>query len=312
MGNRKVIVSVVQATPHFFNNDKSLTKMRSLLSQCANEGSKLVLFPESFLPGYPRGMTFGATVGSRSEAGRELWKKYWENSLTVGDEYYMQLSSLAKEFDLFLIVGITERATTSRSLYCSLLYFDRTGNLIGKHRKIKPTGTERVIWAEGSGESLITYSTTCGRLGGLICWENLMPEARLALYRSGLDIYLAPTADARNSWSASMQHISCEGRCFVLSANQYFSKSDYTAEWRPYLDADLSEDICRGGSLIVSPYGEILAGPLFDAEGILTVEIDLDEIIRSRMDFDPIGHYTRPDLFEFNLKKGKHRYARTK
>ena len=171
---------------------------------------KLALFPESYLPGYPRGMSFGAVVGSRSDLGREMWQQYWKNSVQCEDSTFKRISQLAEENKMFLIVGVTERDLTHSSLYCSLLFFAPDGSLIGKHRKIKPTGTERLIWAEGDGQSVTTYQTSIGRLGGLICWENMMPTARMALYQSGVDLYLAPTADARPSWTASMQHIACE------------------------------------------------------------------------------------------------------
>ncbi len=298
-------VAVVQQTPSFFDCARTLDLMEPKVQEAADMGVELILFPESYLPGYPRGMTFGAAVGSRSTGGRELWRKYWQNSIEVGDSSYRRLAELAKKSKLILAIGVTEKDPINTSLYCTMMIFDSDGKLIHKHRKIKPTGTERVIWADGDGQTLHGVHTPLGRLGGLVCWENMMPEARLAIYRSGIDIYLAPTADARDSWTASMQHIACESRCFLLSANQYFRKSDYPAEFRSYLVPEAPEVICRGGSLIVSPYGDILRGPLFGETGILVAEIDRAEIARSRMDFDPVGHYSRPDLFHFAMRLPK-------
>ena len=295
-------IAVVQATPYFFDNKRTLEKMEALVKKCSQQNCDVALFPESFLPGYPRGMTFGTAVGSRSEKGRKLWKMYLDNSIEVGDPNFERIREIARQNEMQIIIGITEKDSLNRSLYCTVLLIDRHGDLYGKHRKIKPTGSERIIWGEGDGNSLITYKTEIGRVGTLVCWENMMPEARLALYKSGIDLYFAPTADARPSWTASMQHIACEGRCFVMSANQYFRRSDYNDEMKEFLLPHLPQEMCRGGSLIVSPYGELLKGPLFDEEGIIITEINAEEIIKSRMDFDPVGHYSRPDLFEFRLK----------
>ena len=190
------------------------------------------------------------------------------------------------------------------TLYCTLLYFGPHGRLLGKHRKLKPTGSERLIWGEGDGSTLAVVETPFGTVGGLICWENYMPLARTAMYGKGVDIYLAPTADQRDTWQATMRHIACEGRCFVLAANQYVTRSMYPED----LDAtgELArqpEVMCRGGSVIVSPLGEVLAGPLWDREGILTADLDLGEVSRSRLDFDVVGHYARPDVFRLEVNE---------
>ncbi len=303
MAKEKVTVAVVQETPQFFDNEATLEILENSLRLCQEEQTDLALFPESFLPGYPRGMDFGAMVGSRSDKGRKLFQAYRASRIAIGDSVFQTICDLARSYAIALAVGVTEKDPLHSTLYCTMLYISAEGNLIGKHRKIKPTGAERVIWGEGDGSTLQSHQLPWARMGGLICWENLMPEARLALYRSGLDIYLAPTADARPSWTASMQHIACEGRCFVLSANQYFRWSDYPEEYQPYLSDDLPESCCDGGSMIVSPYGQILAGPLFGKTGILWAQIDLKEIDRSRLDFDPVGHYTRPDLFDFRVRQ---------
>lgn len=292
---------VIQDKPVFFNKKASLEKLAELVAEQASLGCKLILFPESFIPGYPRGFDFGAKVGSRRNYGRDLYLKYWKESFELGGEDQGFLSKVAAQHKLYLIVGVTERASKHGSLYCSMLYFGPDGTLMGVHRKIKPTGTERLIWAEAGAESLVSFETELGRMGGLICWENYMPLARMAMYQQGVQIYLAPTADARERWIASMRHIALEGRCFVLSANQFITKSDHPEAYQPFLK-DEPEEMSAGGSIIVSPLGEILAGPLYGQTAALHAEIDLNEVIRAKLDFDPIGHYNRSDLFHFEIK----------
>ncbi|VAV84338.1 Cyanoalanine nitrilase, partial [hydrothermal vent metagenome] len=150
------------------------------------------------------------------------------------------------------------------------------------------------------GESLVTFQTDIGRLGGLICWENYMPLARMAMYKKNVQIYIAPTADSREEWTSTMQHIALEGRCFVLGCNQFYKKSMYPEKYQNLVQKE-EENICPGGSVIVSPMGKIIAGPLFDKAGALIAEIDLEEINLSKLDFDVIGHYSRNDIFEFKV-----------
>ena len=297
----QIKLGVVQHSPVFFDKEASLKKLAKLTEENAAKGCRLLVFPESYIPGYPRGFDFGATVGKRTEEGRELFLEYSRQSVDVTSRDIDYLEELSKTHNVYLVVGVTEKEASSGSLYCSMLYISPTSGLLGVHRKIKPTGTERLIWGEGSGESLVTFETSIGRLGGLICWENYMPEARMAMYSKGVQIYIAPTADARDSWVDSMRHIALEGRCFVLGCNQFFTRSMYPEKYRELLPKE-PEKICRGGSVIFSPLGETLAGPLFDEEGTLITTIDLEEIVRSKLDFDVNGHYSRPDIFEFKVK----------
>lgn len=292
--------AVVQAAPILFDRAATLAKTCDLIRQAAATGAELVLFPEAFIPAYPRGFHFGMVVGSRNEAGRQLWQRYWENAVAVPGDTTEALGRAAREAGLHLAIGVIERA--GGTLYCSLLFFGPDGRLLGKHRKLKPTGAERLVWGEGDGSTLRVYDTALGKLGGLICWENYMPLARVALYNQGIDLYLAPTADARESWQATVQHIALEGRCFVLGCNQFVTR----AMVPPGLTtiealADGPEVMSRGGSVIISPLGEVLAGPLWDAEGILTAEIDPGLLIRSKLDFDAVGHYARPDVLRLWL-----------
>jgi nitrilase len=297
--NSWVSVAVVQAAPVLFDRDGTVERVRGLTQEAASNGAQLVLFPEALIPCYPRGLSFGMVVGSRSPEGRLLWQRYWENSVEIPSPATQALADAAREAGITLAVGVTERdgEFSGGTLYCTLVYFGPDGRLLAKHRKLKPTGAERLIWGEGDGSTLTTLDTELGKIGGLICWENYMPLARAAMYAKGTEIYLAPTADARDTWQATLRHIACEGRCFVLGCNQFVTKAMYPADLplRDELD-EQPEVMCRGGSVIVSPLGEVLAGPLYGEEGVLYAELDMNQIVRSRMDFDVVGHYARPDV----------------
>jgi len=302
MGERfkSVKVAVVQASPVLFNREATLEKACGLVAEAAEQGVDLVLFPEAFIPAYPRGLGFGAVVGSRSGAGRRTFQRYWANAVEVPGPVTDALGETAREKSVYLAVGVIERDSrfSRGTLYCTLLYFGRDGRLLGLHRKLKPTGSERLIWGEGDGSTLTVLETEIGKVGGLICWENYMPLARMAMYGKGVEIYLAPTADPRDTWHATLRHIACEGRCFVLGCNQFLTKEMYPDDLEGLEElADLPEIMCRGGSAIVSPLGEVLAGPLYDQEGILLADLDMGEIARGKFDFDPVGHYARPDVF---------------
>ena len=297
----KVKVAVVQESPVFFDKEKTLQKLEKIVREQAQKGCRLIIFPESFVPGYPRGFDFGAKIGSRTDEGRQLYADYTANSIDLESEDRSRLENLAAAQNTYLVIGVTEKQHTNGSLYCSMLYISPTKGLLGVHRKIKPTGTERLIWAEADGESLVVFDTKIGKLGGLICWENYMPMARMSMYQKGVEIYIAPTADSREEWTATMKHIALEGRCFVLGCNQYFTKSMYSTK---YFDSvkDEPEHMCAGGSIIVSPLGKVIAGPLFKKAGVLTAELDLEEVTKSKLDFDVIGHYARNDIFNLSVK----------
>ena len=295
----KLKVCLIQDAPVFFDKEKTLQKLHLLVKKHAKLGAELIVFPESFVPGYPRGFDFGAMIGSRTNEGRALYTEYYNNSISLESEDVKDLQALAKSQNVYLVIGVTERQESNGSLYCSMLYLSPKAGLLGVHRKIKPTGTERIIWAEDSGESLVTFKTKIGKLGGLICWENYMPLARLAMYQKGVEIYIAPTADSREEWTATMKHIALEGRCFVLGCNQYFTKSMYPKKHQHLVQKE-PENMCPGGSVIVSPLGKILAGPLFNEAGAVTAEIDLEDIKHAKLDFDVVGHYSRQDIFQYN------------
>lgn len=294
-------VCLVQDSPVFFDLEETLKKVESLSEKYAGQGCELIVFPESFIPGYPRGFDFGAVIGSRTPEGRELYAAYHRNSVDLQGPELKRLEKLSRRLGVYLVIGVTEKERVNSSLYCSMLYISPARGLLGVHRKIKPTGTERLVWAEADGTSLVSFNTRIGRLGGLICWENYMPLARMAMYRKGLDIYIAPTADARDQWTSTMRHVALEGRCFVLGCNQYFTRSMYPEPYRELIDP-AEEEICRGGSLIVSPLGELIEGPLYGTSGALVAELDLENIPAARLDFDVNGHYDRKDIFSYDAK----------
>ena len=300
---QSVPVAVIQATPVFFDREASTAKAVALIRSAASRGARLVLLPEAFIPAYPRGLSFGMVVGSRSSEGRELWRMYWNAAVDVPGPTTQAIGDACRELGVHAAVGVVERAPDAGgTLYCALVYFGSDGRVIAVHRKLKPTASERLIWGEGDGSSLRVHATPVGRVGGLICWENYMPAARMALYAQGLQIYLAPTADARDTWQATLRHIACEGRCFVLGCNQFVPAGAYPADVLAVSsDHQPQHAYCRGGSAIVSPLGEVIAGPLFDGEGVLHAELDLDDVTRARVDFDVSGHYARPDVFQLTV-----------
>lgn len=297
----KVKVCVIQDSPVFFDKKKSIDKLEKLVIKHAAKGAELILFPESFIPGYPRGFSFGAVIGKRTKEGKELYATYRSQSVDIESNDLARLEKIAKKNKVYLVIGVTEKQENNGSLYCSMLYISPKKGLLGVHRKIKPTGTERLIWAESDGKDLVSFDTKVGKIGGLICWENYMPLARMAMYQQGIQIYLAPTADGRESWIPTMQHIAMEGRCYVLASNQYFTKSMYPKKYRDLVTYD-KEDICPGGSVIIGPDGEIIKGPLWNKHGAIAASLDLDVLINHKMDFDPVGHYNRPDVFEYSVK----------
>jgi nitrilase len=296
-------VAVVQARPFLFETDKTMAKMWDLLAGIRTESPELVLFPEVFLPGYPRGLTFGAVVGRRSQEGKELYARYFKNAIAVGDDRFGKLQDMARELQADLAIGVVEKEDRSGTLYCCIFYFAADGSFLGKHRKIKPTGSERLIWGEGDGSTMPVIDNGFGIYGGLICWENYMPLARMAMYQQGVQIYLAPTADCRDSWQNTLQHIATEGRCFVLGCNQLISPEAYPEDILAIID-DPSIISCPGGSVIIGPDGKVLAGPALNEENILYAELDLEEVVRGKYEFDVAGHYNRPDIFTFRVNTG--------
>ncbi|XXG88493.1 hypothetical protein AAC387_Pa12g0692 [Persea americana] len=300
-----VRATVVQASTIFYDTPATLVKAERLIADAAAYGSQLVVFPEAFIGGYPRGSTFGVIIGSRSAKGKEEFRKYHAAAIDVPGPEVDRLAAMAEKYKVYLVMGVIERE--GYTLYCTVLFFDSQGRYLGKHRKLMPTALERVIWGFGDGSTIPVFETPIGKIGALICWENRMPLLRTAIYGKGIEIYCAPTADSRDVWQASMTHIALEGGCFVLSANQFCRRKDYPPP-PEYMfggsDDDLSPDsvVCSGGSVIISPSGAVLAGPNYEGEALISADLDFGEIVRSKFDFDVVGHYARPDVLSLIVK----------
>ena len=292
----KYIAAVVQAGSYPDDALKSAAKAAGLIREAASRGARLAVFPEAFIGGYPKGAAFGATVGLRKPQGRDAFRLYYEAAIALDSEAVKTIAAATAETDVFAVVGCIER--DGGTLYCTALFFDGVRGMVGKHRKLMPTAAERLIWGFGDGSTTPVFNTPLGRVGAVICWENYMPMLRMYMFSKGISIYCAPTADDRDTWLPSMQHIALEGRCFVLTACQYITRGQYRNDHESALGDNPETVIMRGGSAIVDPLGRVLAGPDFSGETILYAEIDLDQIARGKFDFDATGHYARPDVFQ--------------
>lgn len=274
---------------------RAVTAMR----EAAAAGARLVVFPEAFLGGYPKGATFGAPVGMRKPEGRDAFRRYYEAAIDVPGTETARIAEAAAETDLFVVIGVIER--DGGTLYCTALFFDGARGLVGKHRKLMPTAAERLIWGYGDGSTMPVFDTSLGRIGAVICWENYMPMLRMHMYSQGISIYCAPTADDRDTWLSTMRHIALEGRCFVLTACQFIRRGDFPADYECLLGDAPDTVLMRGGSAIIDPLGQVLAGPGFEGEQLLYADIDLGQVARGKYDFDVVGHYARPDLFQLSV-----------
>ncbi|RDB23399.1 Bifunctional nitrilase/nitrile hydratase NIT4B [Hypsizygus marmoreus] len=296
--------SVAQTCTAKYSLDDTLDKLERLTRLARDrDGSQICVFPEAFIGGYPKQSAFGAVVGERSPAGRDEFTRYHAAAIEVPSPAISRIEAVSSETGVFLVVGIIER--DAGTLYCTAVFVDPTKGYVGKHRKLMPTGTERLIWGQGDETTLPVVEATFGtwvraKISATICWENYMPLLRTFYYSQGTQLYCAPTVDARPEWQSTMQHIALEGRCFVLAACQYAQQKDYPDDHAISSDAmrDPEAVMIAGGSVIISPLGKILAGPLRDAEGVLTAELDLDDIVRGKFDLDVIGHYARNDIFQ--------------
>lgn len=287
--------AVVQAGSYVFDTPRTLEKVRQYCEQAASVRAKLVVFPEAFIGGYAKGIDFGARVGSRSPKGRDDFRRYWEAAIDVPGEFTATLGEIAAKHKFHLVIGVLERQ--AGTIYCTALFFGPDGSLLGKHRKLMPTASERLVWGFGDGSTMPAISTPFGTLGAAICWENYMPLFRTAMYAKGVTLWCAPTVDDRESWQATMRHVALEGRCFVLSACQYLLRSDCPKDYHPIQGDAAGTVLISGGSVIISPLGTVLAGPLRGGEGVLAAELDLGDVPRGKFDFDVVGHYARPDVF---------------
>ncbi|XP_010535707.1 PREDICTED: bifunctional nitrilase/nitrile hydratase NIT4 [Tarenaya hassleriana] len=301
-----VRATVVQASTVFYDTPATLDKAERLLAEAAGYGSQLVVFPEAFIGGYPRGASFDLAIGSRTAKGRDDYRKYHASAVDVPGPEVDRLAAMARKYKVFMVMGVIERE--GYTLYCTVLFFDSQGQFLGKHRKLMPTALERCIWGFGDGSTIPVFETSIGKIGAAICWENRMPLLRTAMYGKGIEIYCAPTADARETWQASMTHIALEGGCFVLSANQFCRRKDYPPPPEYVFSGgedNLTPDsvVCAGGSVIISPLGNVLAGPNYDGEALISADLDLGEIARAKFDFDVVGHYARPEVLSLTVRE---------
>ncbi|WYZ35837.1 hypothetical protein EsH8_X_000484 [Colletotrichum jinshuiense] len=305
-----VKVAAVQAAPVSFDLEKSLQKLSKLTTEAAEAGADLVVFPEAFLSAYPWRYSFDTTIGAREPRGRKWYAKYCDSAVEVPSPAFDRLSEVARANNVLLQVGIIEKA--GGTLYCTALLLDREGKIVYKRRKLIPTAAERLVWGRGAGDGLQVAQTDVGKVGSLICWENYMPAARMALHQQGIEIYLAPHADDLQTWTASMQHIAKEGRCFVVSVNSMVRVSDFPSDYPPFTaeDPDRRPDggqwepddiVNHGGTCIVGPLGTFLAEPVWDKEDIVYADLRMADITESKLDFDPVGSYSRPDVFSLSV-----------
>ena len=291
-------IALVQAEPVMFDKAASLKKALGYIDEAAAHEAELIVFPELFIPGYPIGMNFGFSVGKRTASGREDWKKYYDASIFAGEEEFEELSEAAKKTGAYLSVGFSERDAVNGTLYNSNVIFEPDGSC-KVHRKLKPTGSERVVWGDADKGYFPITETPWGPVGSLICWESYMPLARVALYQKGITIYISPNTNDNPEWQATIQHIAIEGKCFFINADMIVRKDSYP-DWLNEQEAvaKQSEIVCRGGSCIIDPFGHYVTEPVWDREQIIYADLDMQLAASSRMEHDAVGHYARPDVLE--------------
>ncbi len=296
-----VRAAVVQASAVPFDSHACVDKAVRLIGDASAQGAQVVVFPEAFIGGYPKGLNYGLVVGARDPVGREEFRRSLDSAIVVPGPETARLGEAAAAHRVYLVMGVIER--DGGTCYCTVLFFGPDGALAGTHRKLMPTALERMIWGFGDGSTLTVVESPYGRIGAVICWENYMPMLRMAMYAKQVALYCAPTADDRDTWLPSMRHIALEGRCFVLTACQVLRKNEFPPDVRVSLGEAPDTLLMRGGSAIVSPLGVVLAGPHFGSETILTADLDLGDIGRGKFDFDVVGHYARPDVFQLTVNE---------
>lgn len=292
-------VAVAQVGSVLFDNDATLAKLADVVQEASSQGVEFLVLPEAFIGGYPKGLNFGAVLGSRTAAGRDDYLRYARCAIALDGPEMQEVAALARAARMTIVVGIIERG--GGTLYCTAAYLGPEGDLIGSHRKLMPTGTERLVWGQGDGSTIAVHESPVGRFAATICWENYMPQFRLATYQQGVQLYCAPTVDDREIWQSTMRHIAYEGRCFVLSACQFLHYEDLPEDYGLHRPDGAPEELIRGGSVIVSPLGEVLAGPVYGKEALLVADIDIDDQTRGHFDLDVAGHYARPDIFSLQV-----------
>ena len=305
----KLIAAVAQTATVMFDTAATVAKAETLMAEAAARGAQVLVFPEAFIGGYPKGADFHIFIGARTPEGRQDFLKYYEAAVALDGPEIAQLAQAAGTHKLYVCVGIIERE--GGTLYCTAVYLGPEGTVLGHHRKLMPTALERLVWGQGDGSTLQAVDTPYGKLGAVICWENYMPALRMAMYQQRVALYCAPTADDRDSWISTMQHIAMEGRCFVLSACQHLRRTQLPMDaLHNRLPEAPDTVLMRGGSCIIGPLGQVLAGPVYGEDALLLAEIDLGDIPRAQMDFDPVGHYARPDVFQLAVNTAQQQAVR--
>jgi len=296
-----IVAAAVQATPVFLDREATVAKACSLIAEAAKNGAGLVVFPETFVPTDPDWVWRAPPWAD----GGALFGRLLENSVVVPSPSTEALGRAARRAKAFVSIGVNERDPHGSTLYNTQLYFGPDGAPLGKHRKLMPTGGERLVWGMGDGSTLAVFDTPFGRLGGLTCWENYMPLARYAMYAQGVDVWCAPTWDNSDIWVSTLRHIAKEGRVFVIGVAPLLRGSDVPPDipGRDELWGGEDDWMCRGYSAIVDPRGSVLAGPLVEEEGILYAEVDASVARAARQEFDPVGHYSRPDVFRLTVDR---------
>lgn len=301
---KKCKIALIQKEPTLFDKNACVAKAVRAIEEAAAEGAEFIVFPELFVPGYPFGMTFGFVVGARGEEDRKDWKRYYDSSILIPGPETDLLASVAREARAFVSIGVSERDEETATLYNTNIIFSPYGKICAVHRKLKPTGSERVVWGDGNKGFFPVVETPWGNAGSLICWESYMPLARVALYEKGVTLYISPNTNDNEEWQATIRHIAIEGRCYFINSNLFFTKASYPKDLATREEVDaLPEIVCRGGSCIVDPYGHFVTEPIWDRESIIYAELDMDKVTASRMEFDACGHYNRPDVLSLNVKE---------
>src|SRR3954469_20943184 len=300
---RPVKVACVQVEPVVLDREATLDRLEKVAAEAAREGADLVVFPETFVPVYPSSLWAKAFAGWEAPGAKETFARLAQQSVAVGSAAERRIAAAGQELGIWIVTGVNEGdAERPGTIYNALLYHSPAGDLALHHRKLVPTNHERLVHGQGDGRGLHAVETGFGRLGGLICWENYMPLARTALYQSGVELYVASTADDGDAWQATLVHIARESRAFVIAPCHFQRASSYPADFPLAAEIEGAGAIGRGGSAIVAPDGSYLAGPLYDEEGVLYAELDPSHLLAERQRFDPVGHYSRPDLLELTVR----------
>lgn len=292
-------VAVAQLASDPLSALNAAEKAAAAIREAAGQGARLIVFPEAYLGGYPKGASFGAPIGMRKPEGRAAFARYHAAAIDLDGPELALMADACAETGAFVVVGVIER--DGATLYCTAVYLDGAKGIVGKHRKLMPTAAERLVWGFGDGSTMPAFKTDFGTIGAVICWENYMPALRMHMYDQGVTLYCAPTADDRDTWLPTMRHIAMEGRCFVLTACQHITRAAFGPDHESALGDDPDTVMMRGGSAIVGPLGQVLAGPDFNGETILYADLDIAEVMRARFDFDVTGHYARPDVFRLEV-----------